>query len=87
MPSETVLRRWLDALSAAVPLGAGTDRPLDDDQRATCLAVLLSVLSNAGGTLDAGDVRARILEMARAGQWSLPHHFSLTCRAPTAPSV
>ncbi len=75
LPSETVLPRWLDALSAAVPFGAGTDRPVDDE-RATCLAVLLSAFSTAGGTRDAGDVSARILEMAHTDQWRLPYGCS-----------
>ncbi len=76
LPPETVLRRWLDALSAAIPFGAGTERPRDDDEHATCIAVLLSALSTADDPADAGRVTTRILEMARGGPWPLPYRCS-----------
>ncbi|MGW7003851.1 hypothetical protein ACWGCW_13745 [Streptomyces sp. NPDC054933] len=41
LPPETVLQRWLDALSAAIPFGSGTERPRDDEH-ATCIAALLT---------------------------------------------
>ncbi|MFD0503476.1 hypothetical protein ACFQ0G_12010 [Streptomyces chiangmaiensis] len=71
LPPQTVVRRWLDALSAAIPFGAGTERPRDDDEHATCIAVLLFALSTADDPGDAGCVSARILEMTRGGQWPL----------------
>ncbi|WP_405879961.1 plasmid pRiA4b ORF-3 family protein [Streptomyces sp. NBC_01136] len=71
LPPETVVRRWLDALSAAIPFGTGTERPRDDDEHATCIALLLAALSTADDPGDAGCVSARILEMTRGRQWPL----------------
>jgi hypothetical protein len=65
-----VVQRWLGALSAAIPFGAGTERPRDDEH-ATCTALLLAALSTADDPGDAGCVSARILEMTRGGQWPL----------------
>ncbi|MDT0341864.1 plasmid pRiA4b ORF-3 family protein [Streptomyces litchfieldiae] len=73
---ETVLRRWLDALSAAIPFGGGTERPRDDDEHATCVALLLSALSTADDPGDAGRVTARIYEMVRGDEWPLSYRGS-----------
>lgn len=90
LPPETVLQRWLDALSAAIPFGSGTERPRDDDEPAydlgdcwrheiTCQRILAGGPGTAYPVCTAGQGKSPVEDSApRRWRRALPTGPSLT---------